>query len=92
MSDQVGTTTPNDLARMKEAHDLNDWESTQNIAHKIKGGAVYLGTVRLKMACQHLEHYWKSGHSELLEPLYQQVITVINDSLEAMNDWLEKHG
>ncbi|MFT4060132.1 MAG: response regulator [Legionella sp.] len=74
-----------DVQVMKEAHDAMDWDKTQQIAHKIKGGAVYVGTIKIKMACQYLERYWKSGQRELLEPLYQQTLRVIDESIQAIN-------
>lgn len=85
----VNQSLPNDLALMKKAYDSSDWDKAQQIAHKIKGGAVYVGTVKIKMACQHLEHYWKSGQRELLDQLYQQVVTVIDKSIHEINDWLK---
>ncbi|CDZ78016.1 hybrid sensory histidine kinase BarA [Legionella massiliensis] len=77
-----------DLSQMKAAHGNNDWDKTQQIAHKIKGGAVYVGAVRMKMACQYLERYWKTGQRELLEQLYEQTLRVIDDSLDEIRRWL----
>jgi two-component system aerobic respiration control sensor histidine kinase ArcB len=73
---------PEDLVQLKNARQHQDWESVQHTAHKIKGGAVYVGTVRMKMACQYLERYWKSGQRDLLDPLYEQALSVINDTLQ----------
>uniref|UniRef100_UPI0026216CB7 response regulator n=1 Tax=uncultured Legionella sp. TaxID=210934 RepID=UPI0026216CB7 len=80
-----------DVSLMKQAHDAMDWDTVQKIAHKIKGGAVYVGTVKIKMACQYLEQYWKSGQCELMEPLYQQTIKVIDESIKEINLWLKSH-
>ncbi len=80
-----------DVQLMKQAHDAMDWDKTQQIAHKIKGGAVYVGTVKIKMACQYLERYWKSGQRELLESLYQQTLRVIDESIQAITLWLKSH-
>ena len=74
---------------MEEAHQSRDWDKTQQLAHKIKGGAIYVGTVKTKIACQYLERYWKTGHSELLEELYQQAVTVIHESMQEVNRWLK---
>ncbi|WP_084273777.1 response regulator [Legionella fairfieldensis] len=87
----VNDTLPNDLALMQKAHAANDWDQTQQVAHKIKGGAVYVGTMKLKMACQYLERYWKSGQRELLERLYQQASAVIHESIHEMEQWLKAH-
>ncbi|MCX7114809.1 MAG: Hpt domain-containing protein [Gammaproteobacteria bacterium] len=78
-----------DVDKMKAAHEANDWDKVQQLAHKIKGGAVYIGTVRLKMACQYLERYWKIGERAHLERLYQQVLVVVDETLEAIAAWLK---
>ncbi|MFW2535204.1 response regulator [Legionella sp. 28fT52] len=87
----VSDSLPQDLALMKEAHEAKDWDKTQQLAHKIKGGAVYVGTLKIKMACQYLERYWKTGQHELLEELYQQVVLVIEESLIEIKNWLANH-
>lgn len=80
---------PKDLELMKEAHANSDWDKTQQLAHKIKGGAVYVGTVQIKMACQYLERYYKLGQCELLEPLYQQAQAVIEQSIKEITEYLK---
>ncbi|KTD01562.1 sensory box histidine kinase/response regulator [Legionella geestiana] len=82
---------PDDCARMKAAHASNDWEKTQRLAHKIKGGAVYTGTIRLKMACQYLEQSQKSDQLNLLQPLYEQALRVVDETFHYVGNWLEKH-
>ncbi|WP_238581688.1 response regulator [Legionella micdadei] len=80
---------PKDLSEMKKAHEIGDWDKAQQLAHKIKGGAVYVGNVRVKVACQYLERYWKTGQRDLLEKLYQQILWVIEESLQEISYWLE---
>ncbi|WP_078061556.1 response regulator [Legionella saoudiensis] len=87
----IHDSLPKDLQLMEEAHQVQDWETTQQLAHKIKGGAIYVGTVKMKIACQYLERYWKTGHSELLEELYQQAVTVIRESIKEVAHWLNGH-
>jgi two-component system, OmpR family, aerobic respiration control sensor histidine kinase ArcB len=86
----IDESLPGDTEVMVAAYSKKDWDKVQKQAHKIKGGAVYVGTVRLKMACQYLERYWKSGQRELLEELYQQAIKVIQSTIEYVADWLIK--
>ncbi len=81
-------TLPQDAVCMKEAKKHNDWDKAQHFAHKIKAGAVYLGTLRLQYACQYFERYYKSGQHELLEPLYQQAMRVIKETLVYIDEWL----
>ena len=84
----VRESLPEDQNELQKSHETADWQQTQNIAHKIKGGAVYVGTIRLKMACQFIERYWKAGETELLERLYQQLLTVIEQSMIAIEEWV----
>lgn len=79
-----------DLAVMKTAYEVKDWEQIQKIAHKIKGGAVYVGVIRMKMACQYLERYWKSGQSKHLDKLYHQAVHVINTTIDDVKRWLKQ--
>lgn len=84
----INDSLPKELALINEAHQANNWDKIQQIAHKIKGGAMYVGTIKMKMACQFLERYWKTGQRDLLEQLYQQAIRVINDSIREVSHWL----
>ncbi len=81
-------TLPDDMQLLKIAHEANDWDKTQQLAHKIKGGVVYVGATRMKMACQYLERYWKVGKRDLLEQLYQQLLQVTDESILAIQEWL----
>ncbi|CAM2955131.1 sensory histidine-kinase / response regulator [Legionella steigerwaltii] len=78
-----------DIALLKKAHDQGDWEQTQKLTHKIKGGVVYVGATRIKTACQYLENYWKSGQRDLLEQLYQQVLRVIDETTSEIKKWIK---
>ena len=64
-------------------------KKTQQLAHKIKGGVVYVGATRLKLACQYLERYWKTGQRKLLEQLYQQLLQVANESTVEIEQWIK---
>ncbi|MFY7698589.1 MAG: ATP-binding protein [Legionella sp.] len=77
-----------DICHMQTAHDQNDWNTIERLAHKIKGGAVYIGTTKLKYACQYLERYLKAGHEKLLEQLYQQLVGVVTDTKHHIRQWL----
>lgn len=79
-----------DTSMLKKAHDQGDWEKIQKIAHKIKGGAMYVGAIRMKMACQYIERYWKKGQQTLLEKLYQQILEVIDESKSEISTWIKE--
>ncbi len=86
----VEESLPKDLKKLKDAHAKGDWETIQNKAHGIKGGVSYVGAMKLKMACQYLEGYWKTGQRDLIELLYQQTIQVAESTQAVIRDWLAK--
>ncbi|MGQ3891254.1 ATP-binding protein [Legionella sp. CNM-4043-24] len=90
LSMMVNQEMPRDLAAMKQAYARKDYDSVEKTAHKIKSGAVYVGTTRMKYACQYLERYWKSGERELLDALYHQAISVIEETCLYVSAWLAK--
>ena len=79
-----------DILQLQEAYINKDWERVESLAHKFKGGAVYLGIPRLQFACQYLERYYKAGYKTQLEPLYQQLISTNQTTIKAVTDWLIK--
>lgn len=88
----LATDIPNDLEEIKVAFENQDFPQVEHLAHKIKGGAVYVGTTRLKYACQYLERYWKSGERKLFDELYRQVVKTIEDTMECISDWLNTNS
>ena len=82
---------PNDIAEFEHAHLSGDWETIEKLAHRMKGGLVYCGTTKLVYACQYLERYRKAGHITFLEPLYQQLCVVIEETKSAINEWLKRN-
>ncbi|WP_274520252.1 Hpt domain-containing protein [Legionella nautarum] len=80
---------PQDFAKMQAAFAAKNYEQVEKLAHKMKGGAVYVGTLRMKYACQYLERYWKSGQRELFEKLYAQAVSVIEETMSYVKNWLQ---
>ena len=81
-----------DMQDMRAAYAEKDWATVERLAHKIKGGATYLGTHRLKFACQYLERYHKAGHSAQLDALYHQVLAVNEETVEGVRAWLRVYS
>lgn len=79
---------PQDLVLLQEAFIKNNWSAIESLAHKMKAGALYCGTRRMHMACQYLERYRKAGYSKALEALYRQLLTVLEETKEAIGAWL----
>ncbi|KTD29681.1 ATP-binding protein [Legionella maceachernii] len=85
MSDLI----PKDKEEIKEAFLAKNWDRVEELAHRMKGGAAYAGTVRMKYACQYLERYRKAGHSKSLEKLYYQLIQVVDETKNYIDKWLK---
>jgi PAS domain S-box-containing protein len=86
----VDQTLPEELANIEKAHEISDWETIQKLAHKLKGGALYCGTIRMYYACKYLERYQSAGHDKLQEELYQQLIAVLKKTYDHLVPWLEQ--
>lgn len=82
---------PTDLERMKNAFKALDYPLVEKTAHKIKGGAVYVGTIRMKYACQYVERYWKTGQRELFDALYHQAVSTIEETITYIEGWLQRN-
>jgi len=82
---------PSDLESMKRAFKALDYPLVEKTAHKIKGGAVYVGTIRMKYACQYVERYWKTGQRELFDPLYHQAVSTIEETITYIEGWLQRN-
>ena len=80
---------PEHKAELQEAYRADDWDKIEKLAHKVKGGAEYSGTLRMKYACMYLERYRKAGHSASLEKLYQQLMNVLEDTQKCIENWLK---
>lgn len=91
IKEYVSDVIQNDINKMTEAYCSKNWESIEKLAHKIKGGAAYIGIQRMLFACQFLERYHKAGHSALLEPLYHQVIEVNSKTVKELNKWIDQY-
>ncbi|MDP3788753.1 MAG: ATP-binding protein [Candidatus Chromulinivorax sp.] len=80
---------PVEKRAIQDAYARHDWDTIEKLAHKMKGGAVYAGVVKMQYACQYLERYRKAGHTKLLEKLYQQMLNILDETQEAITKWLQ---
>ncbi len=79
---------PEELLKLRNAYQVKNWHEILTIAHKLKGGALYCGTIRMIRACEFIEQYIKTGETNLCDKLYQQLITVIEQTQNEINHWL----
>ncbi len=91
LNDFISDAMQKDVVQMEQAYAQQDWATVEKLAHKIKGGVTYLGTQKLKHACQYLERYYKAGHRDLLDNLYHQLIAVNQITLETVKEWLQQN-
>lgn len=68
---------PEEVKALKEAYQQKNWEELRNLAHKLKGGSSYCGTLRLKSVCSELESYIKSGLTAKIPEFYQKLLSEI---------------
>jgi hypothetical protein len=63
---------------LKAAHVAGQWQVVADISHKLKGGFLSIGLNRAATASKYLERYHKTGKTELLEKLYQQLLQTLH--------------
>ncbi len=68
---------PTELKQLEAAYKDEDWPAIQAIAHKLKGGSSYIGTVRLKKTCSLLELAIKKDEKKISNTLYKQMLIEI---------------
>lgn len=83
---------PHDLRLLKEAYSCHDALLIEKLMHKIKGGALYAGTIRMRYACQYVERYRKNNKIDLFEKLYSQAIDVIEQTSQYVARWIAEHN
>ncbi len=79
-----------DLA-LKQAVSIHDWSTAGNLASNIQANVACCGTTRLIYACFYFKHYCKEGaHLSLLEKLCDQLLGVMQETKDALMEWLEQ--
>lgn len=88
----VSQAIPDDQAIIEKAYADKNWLLIQNIAHKMKSGALYCGTTKMQYACQYFERYVKTGETKLREALFQQLMRVLDETRRYVEVWLANPG
>lgn len=84
----INQALPADKKEINEAYLVENWPLVEKIAHKIKSATLYCGTTRLQFASQYLERYHQAGHRSELDNLYQQLLSVMDNTETAIRQWL----
>ena len=80
---------PVEKQKLTTAFVAQDWDKIEKLTHKIMGGIMYLGLMKMQYACQNLERYYHTGHTRLLPALYQQFMQIFDDTQHAIQQWLD---
>lgn len=80
---------PAEKQKFFTAFATQDWQQIERLAHKITGGIMYLGLMKMQHACQNLERYYNSGHTKLMPTLFHQLIQVFEETQQAIQRWLQ---
>ena len=67
-----------EVKKLEAAWHEGNWKVVGSIAHKLKGGSSYCGTLRLESACAQLDDCIKAGGTEQIHDLYQQLLFEIS--------------
>jgi two-component system aerobic respiration control sensor histidine kinase ArcB len=77
MLNELVNTFPDELAKMIDCYEKAEWIKLKDLAHKMKGGACYCGTTRLKEACYQLEKAVREEERDTYITKYEQLISEI---------------
>lgn len=91
LKQSVSELVQKDIQEMSLLYANSNWAGIEKLAHKVKSGALYIGTQRLFYACQYLERYYKAGHTLMLDKLYKQLLSVNEETLKTVEEWLKNN-
>lgn len=80
---------PVEKSKFMQAFVEENWDKIEKLTHKMMGGIMYLGLIKMQHACQHLERYYNCGYTRLLPALYQQFMLCFDETEHAIQQWLE---
>lgn len=66
-----------ELQQLELAYKKADWQAIQAIAHKLKGGASYIGAARLLEACLLLEQSIEKQEANTFDSLYNKLLNEV---------------
>lgn len=72
------------IQELEKTYQLKDWETIENIVHKIKGGACYAGAIRLNHICKNFLRCYLTDQFQQLEILYTYLIFSLKETHKAL--------
>jgi two-component system aerobic respiration control sensor histidine kinase ArcB len=85
MLEMLKDSLPEEVKQLQAAYKKEDWAAIQALAHRIKGGCNYCGTMRLQKICASLESSIKSKKIEMAAQFYRQMLAEFKAIEEAIN-------
>jgi HPt (histidine-containing phosphotransfer) domain-containing protein len=80
-----------DLVELPQLHQSANWQAIREIAHKLQGGASYIGAKRLEQACKQIDDYIReNGPIGQTNGLYRQLIQEIESAQTVYEEYLKK--
>jgi PAS domain S-box-containing protein len=88
---QTEPTTLKDISDFKRANENKDWKQVLFLAHKMRGGFVYLGASRVEEACNYLEEYLSEHKNKGVdEKIVGQMVTIVLTEVDKALEVVEK--
>lgn len=75
---------PGYLQDLEKTYQLKDWETTESIVHKIKGGACYSGAIRLNYVCKNFLRCYLKGKTQELDTFYNYLMGSLKETHKAL--------
>lgn len=75
---------PGHLQELEKNYLVKDWETIENIVHKLKGGASYAGAVRLNYVCKNFLRCYLTGKNQQFDMLYSCLIYSLNETYKTL--------
>jgi HPt (histidine-containing phosphotransfer) domain-containing protein len=70
-------TLPDEIAKLQQCYEHEDWYQLKATVHQLKGGASYCGTLQLNHVCTRLEESILTSSKETIARLYEQMLVEI---------------
>lgn len=80
---------PEDEMAIQKACEYGNWQALNELSHRIKGGAMYCGAIKMQYACEYIESVDPRVNGLRLKALYAQLINVMHETKAVIAHWLE---
>jgi two-component system, OmpR family, aerobic respiration control sensor histidine kinase ArcB len=79
-----------DLVELPRLHQSANWQAIREIAHKLQGGASYIGAKRLEQACKQIDDYIReNGPIGQTNELYRELIKEMESAQTVCEEYIK---